>query len=626
MLQLTVGSVAGLISALFFILRISAPTVLVFILSGLLNNRNPAITWTVAGQAFQGSYWPFLLRSDSFYHHGVHEPVRLLLVLMPAMSTLIAIAGIITPIGLYRVLDQLPATKAQFQVGLDSSAFGYGTPPRSGAPFSRRCGGGTGVVLPSICPVWNASSTETNNTTGESVRNSGKSYIITIPESIIKAYSSGTLDSPTISGFFDIQYRHYMTAMDPRISNGSGYQMGLFRFVESLILDTGFRVIEGLVVDLNDGGVGFRNHSLPLGFPNGVSWSEDLLFIEPETVCVDTNLALEYTMATMTIDDPMGPCQDTGTVTNISTIMIWCGLMHGAPRRRDGGSDSLLESGSQWTQPIYSCASAVKAKVKTVSFTYNRTTSAGSANNPDKPHSLAGLSVTEIKEKTYNGQDPAPLWGVEQTYHTSREESTSSRVYCLFTAQIMRRSLSIAGGLQSLYNMDNLAVSKFYAECMRAAYAVSSGRIQNSRVDYTGQSNIAMLTKWQGVTRPAPTAGRFIDLIWTDYAASLVVGTKGLHDVPTSSTKMTPLVTPMVLAVQDDYLYGIPAMLVGLGFLLLVLAALAMMLLLRHNIDRLRLRIQQTSSGRIFTTLLNILRAAVLILVRRCGRRKWEML
>src|SRR2546421_3753246 len=37
--------------------------------------------------------------------------------------------------------------------------------------------------------------------------------------------------------------------------------------------------------------------TFPTGFPNGVSWSEDLLFIEPETVCVDTNLTFDYTVS-----------------------------------------------------------------------------------------------------------------------------------------------------------------------------------------------------------------------------------------------------------------------------------------------------------------------------------------
>ena len=52
--------------------------------------------------------------------------------------------------------------------------------------------------------------------------------------------------------------------------------------------------MEGLVVDTINGGVGFRNHTIPPGFRYGATWEEDLLFIEPESVCVDTNVTIDY--------------------------------------------------------------------------------------------------------------------------------------------------------------------------------------------------------------------------------------------------------------------------------------------------------------------------------------------
>ena len=37
--------------------------------------------------------------------------------------------------------------------------------------------------------------------------------------------------------------------------------------------------------------------TVPPGFKYGASWEEDILFIEPETVCVDTNTTIDYTVA-----------------------------------------------------------------------------------------------------------------------------------------------------------------------------------------------------------------------------------------------------------------------------------------------------------------------------------------
>lgn len=45
----------------------------------------------------------------------------------------------------------------------------------------------------------------------------------------------------------------------------------------------------------------FRNlDTVPPGFKYGASWEEDILFVEPETVCVDTNTTLDYRIAEST--------------------------------------------------------------------------------------------------------------------------------------------------------------------------------------------------------------------------------------------------------------------------------------------------------------------------------------
>jgi len=256
-----------------------------------------SVSRTVASQAFERSHWPFLLRTDGVYNHGVRRPVLLLTIIITFMSYLISLAGIVTPLGLNQVLGTQPPTAAQFQYAPDLSAFGYGTPHRSNVSFSRQCAGGDSDLDVVTCPFSDTITVVTGSNNGTITYSYPDGYNLTIPQRILDTYSSGTQNATTLSNFLDIQYRQYMAAQDPIVNNGSDYQVGVFRFIESLILNGGFQAVEGLIVDLDNGGVGFRNHTFPTGFPNGVSWSEDLLFIEPETVCVDTNLTFDFTVS-----------------------------------------------------------------------------------------------------------------------------------------------------------------------------------------------------------------------------------------------------------------------------------------------------------------------------------------
>jgi len=53
---------------------------------------------------------------------------------------------------------------------------------------------------------------------------------------------------------------------------------------------------------------------------------------------------------------------------------------------------------------MYTCASAVKATIKTVSFSYNGT-----------QNSLKSLAAIDIKPKIYKDENSLPIWGVEDT-------------------------------------------------------------------------------------------------------------------------------------------------------------------------------------------------------------------
>lgn len=74
------------------------------------------------------------------------------------------------------------------------------------------------------------------------------------------------------------------------------YVIGSFSQFDTLFLDEGYHLVEGLIVDTKAGSLGFRNHTVPTGTRWGATWTEDILFIEPQTECVNTNLTFDWTV------------------------------------------------------------------------------------------------------------------------------------------------------------------------------------------------------------------------------------------------------------------------------------------------------------------------------------------
>jgi hypothetical protein len=73
------------------------------------------------------------------------------------------------------------------------------------------------------------------------------------------------------------------------IDNGTACTVGTYQPLSSLVLND-----EIIVVDIKNGGIGFRNHSAPTWRQYVSTWEEDLFFVMPDTVCVDTNLTFDF--------------------------------------------------------------------------------------------------------------------------------------------------------------------------------------------------------------------------------------------------------------------------------------------------------------------------------------------
>lgn len=99
---------------------------------------------------------------------------------------------------------------------------------------------------------------------------------------------------------------------------------GGYRNFASILLNDKIEAVEGLIVDSHHGGIGFRNHSMP-SKANGVglSWSEDILFFEPETQCVDTNLTLNFVIPDGSWNKSNLALVDRGGFVNIDRNFQW---------------------------------------------------------------------------------------------------------------------------------------------------------------------------------------------------------------------------------------------------------------------------------------------------------------
>jgi hypothetical protein len=125
-------------------------------------------------------------------------------------SILISVAAVVTPLGLYQALVEADPVEPTFEYLVDSSPFGIGTPPRSNFShsFTRSC---QGMFNLTPCPFTDTIAIAAMDSTGNGIWNFPNGYDINVPKIIEAAYSSGTGNDTTISNYFDIEWRRYVT-------------------------------------------------------------------------------------------------------------------------------------------------------------------------------------------------------------------------------------------------------------------------------------------------------------------------------------------------------------------------------------------------------------------------------
>ncbi|KAH8812938.1 hypothetical protein F5884DRAFT_318929 [Xylogone sp. PMI_703] len=734
--SLTVGQVAGIINAAVIVAHFSFPLIVVFVVVGILSESYNAATWSVLGRLLNNSKWPYILRSDSVTKRKVSKRVLIPSAISSFGLLFLGIVSSVTPLGLSSSISQVAPQLVAFQYIQDDSPIGQATTSHADYATNRLCG----YFIQLNCPGNAAGYTTFENSTGwYGIANTPDAYISsTIASNITEAFTSATSDpGNTISSVFDIQYRSFVQYNNstrpgpdesaPWIDQGRPRSQGGSQFYQSLILNNRFEAVEGVVLDLVSGGIGFRNHTLPPSSSTGFVWQEDLLWIEPETVCVDLNITVDYSIdpdggalngrltdrgglvhltkdypqldmnntqndpalygrawkgavltnynimiyfnetrnrtavgktyslkGTGTIaglltpnqisltpfgDGSLGPTlpsplelTDSSTdfsslngtakylgidvvtqgfgqidLARINTITAATGLMLGAATQVDASGNPIqastgirLQPLSNWTQPLYSCASTLKASVKRVSFQINGTAL------------VSNLVVTDIQPVTYPNNDTRPVWAVENTGLSIANVApfwgliSSKYVSSKSLYTIQREHLYLPAGSGSLFGVDHGdgaagaeapagALSQLYDSALTDAVGLP---------DYTGETNYPMFLKWKDLSRNKSTASTILNLIWTDMMANYVVGSKSHLSrngtAPVSSAMVTA--TPFANTIKYNYLYAIPAFIFLVLYIVMLIISIIFFLFRRVRFNTLRMLLNQTSAGRAVTT------------------------
>ncbi|KAL8693631.1 MAG: hypothetical protein Q9218_001589 [Villophora microphyllina] len=743
--RLTVGEIAGFINGALITLQSVLPLIFALVLLGIIQRgqHNPA-TWSSISNQLQGTLWPLLLRGDGSAADHVRWRVQLMAGIAPFATLCLTIAGFLTPIPLDE--HQRPSQgehNARFSYAPDAGFFGQGTLPRADT-VHRLCGWtkwldcpGTSYEDPAI----------RNKYSNHTVVNSS------IPLASTRPFVDMSKDN-TIASPMDIQYRNYYEEPNQYIDNGEVNVRGFIQPLQTILLDNQYRLVEGLIIDSISGGIGFRNHTVPLQMDLGAEWVEDILWLYPETVCTQTNLSLHFSVSKnyfystdngcMTDDggfanldpgipdprfdgsddnwqDAFGEAPDlqrrsyalawwnnqlTARVLNVSSSSVGdrytsefanyaqlaspssikisemdgsylgsiyvqnaslndftsygndpCGSYQAYvnyPQVVAALASTILipaihqshtyryDLSSNWTQQLYTCASAMKALIQSVTFGSSSTNTSAD---------LSVLHVLDVNSKNYSA-DSMPTWVIEKAdgyqiqdisllWGLANESQVDKNAF--ETRQAAELYLPAANhGITFGHIYDSFAAGTAPAAAWNSVY-VFAASVRGAAMDfiprylfllsidceraadilfsysYSGESNYGLTLKYRDLSRTPEGAAKIMNLIWTDLMAFTVVGTKTGFEVPAdpsvkSDTKFPKRsssastdsgqrrVHPMVRKIgYRDIRYAIPAFIIS-GILLtslLTATLLALRKLLSYRI--LKHYINQTSMGRSIT-------------------------
>lgn len=278
-------------------------------------------------------------------------------------------------------------------------------------------------------------------------------------------------------------------------------------------------------------------------------------------------------------------------------------MVRDTPRRVDRPS-VLFQDGSQWSSQLYTCASAVKVSIKTVKFIHNGTT-----------QNLDNLAIQEIRSKEYRSLDETPLWGFEDWfYRLSEYDPVWGLVNSAYEGfrnitTLRAPSFYMLGsangdqqGFDPSHSMMNLPAAIGPTKAMRSI--VGGDSTSSGLFDFFGRQSMSKWIRVQKLCQNSDSVSNVIKLLWTDMAASALVGTKGVLGAGNAGgDDMVSLkVTPIIRVVKFHYYFGIPAYMVAVCIIICSILAAGSLLLGHSSLGTVSQRLKQASVGRALTT------------------------
>ncbi|GIZ41400.1 hypothetical protein CKM354_000470500 [Cercospora kikuchii] len=308
--HITVAQAAAVLNVAIVVVQVTYPLLISLVAVGIVKRRTNVATWSVFGRLINHSHWPFLLQTDSVNGKKVDKRIQGIAITSTLTTLLLAVAAVVTPLGLRSQLRAGEAQDIRFEYIRDTSALGMAAQSRVGYKPDRLCSDGLSYEP---CPGNDDGVYMIRNASGRGLftkpGRDDATLTTNIPENTTQVFSSADNDfGGTVANLFDIQYRsfiNYNNQTEPErderprwVDAGQPRTQGKFQYYQQFLLENKTRAVEGLIVSTqtNLTGIGFRNHTLPPTSEYGYSWSEYILWLEPETACTNLNVTYEYTI------------------------------------------------------------------------------------------------------------------------------------------------------------------------------------------------------------------------------------------------------------------------------------------------------------------------------------------
>lgn len=309
-----------------------------------------------------------------------------------------------------------------------------------------------------------------------------------------------------------------------------------------------------------------------------------------------------------------------GDPVNITEIAVQIGMVGAPARRIDKGFEDSTDykaPNSTWERPLFVCAGATRAKIRTVTFRYNSTVD----------NSLAALAIAAITDKEY-GDAPLPIWGFETPvprYNISSinplwgfinpaEKHTANLTTLQTPSFWVPASSQSATGLSS----DPSYISGDNVPLILAPPSLWGSTMYSSSLTslYTGKNDLRLSLALAELSKNTTGIEKMLRLIWSDMAANLLVGTKGHHTAPFRQpvdyaanskrqaaalppTQVTFKVHDLQHHIRYHWIYAIPALICVSLVALILFLAFVFMVCGRGTISQLREYLYAVTSGRV---------------------------